>query len=201
MRGSPPHTRGKAPARWIYKHSSRITPAHAGKSCDRHIAHDMGKDHPRTRGEKVLLVLVNLHKPGSPPHTRGKVPTVRDKVPPARITPAHAGKSINSSRLSAIIEGSPPHTRGKVFQKIFLRSFIRITPAHAGKRLQVLDKNTISWDHPRTRGEKFLCSFCILVGKGSPPHTRGKAPKETVLTCVPGITPAHAGKRLFRWLS
>ena len=71
----------------------------------------------------------------------------------------------------------------------------RITPARAGK------SQTTSWtpkarrDHPRACGEKGDGRDMWPPGKGSPPHTRGKALVLPHCPGVPGITPAHAGKR------
>ena len=49
-------------------------------------------------------------------------------------------------------------------------------------------------DHPRTRGEKCDKLNFSAWGKGSPPHTRGKATASTPKEPPIGITPAHAGK-------
>ena len=90
------------------------------------------------------------------------------------ITPAHAGKSIKSSRffascwdhprtrgekiisLLALVHrlGSPPHTRGKVGKGTEMIGDDRITPAHAGKRFCTGFSLVVLRDHPRTRGEK-----------------------------------------------
>ena len=53
-------------------------------------------------------------------------------------------------------------------------------------------------DHPRACGEKQLSQVYVELGLGSPPRMRGKGGH-----CFDGIrcfriTPAHAGKRLFR---
>ena len=93
---------------------------------------------------------------------------------PVRITPAHAGKS--ASRCSFGIDsrdhprtcgekarayckiynewGSPPHMRGKGEIESYADECDRITPAHAGKRYRKIQFAGISWDHPRTCGEK-----------------------------------------------
>ena len=49
-----------------------ITPAHAGKSYDERYEKSLGKDHPRTCGEKVEHIRGGIDKEGSPPHMRGK---------------------------------------------------------------------------------------------------------------------------------
>ena len=93
---------------------------------------------------------------------RGKVVGIYETASNARITPAHAGKSIrcpHSSQKSgdhprtcgekytlstffAEIRGSPPHMRGKGDMNHFEEDYERITPAHAGKRIPLLKTET-----------------------------------------------------------
>ena len=54
-----------------------------------------------------------------------------------------------------------------------------------------------SKDHPRLRGEKCRTVFEHCPSPGSPPLTRGKAPRPPVVGGSTGITPAYAGKRSF----
>ena len=91
--GSPPHMRGKVNLSQKPMRGGRITPAHAGKSPNRTLGFSFAGDHPRTCGEKHLVIFVNVLRPGSPPHMRGK--DQRKAIPyrKNRITPAHAGKS------------------------------------------------------------------------------------------------------------
>ena len=131
--GSPPHTRGKAICTLQICARPRITPAHAGKSRPNGSDQRRREDHPRTRGEKFLLVPQPQLPRGSPPHTRGKVVSFTDPLCEIRITPAHAGKSeaILSGQVSE--RGSPPHTRGKAHCHRQRGRIHGITPAHAGK--------------------------------------------------------------------
>ena len=71
--GSPPHMRGKVTK--IVKTANVFW------------------DHPRTCGEKFYVCFCNSCRTGSPPHMRGKVCVNFVISIPARITPAHAGKS------------------------------------------------------------------------------------------------------------
>ena len=174
LRGSPPHTRGKAANVKLLEAAGRITPAHAGKSWSSQASTVSGM--------------------GSPPHTRGKVVLVENGAGQVRITPAHAGKRSTWAMCQKLARdhprtrgekaqvqpkefallGSPPHTRGKARSSIMPPSTDRITPAHAGKRKTSPDRRGCSWDHPRTRGEKRLLQKPPGLQKGSPPHTRGK---------------------------
>ena len=133
-----------------------------------------------------------------------------------RITPAPAGKS-HTGRFPArsawdhprtcgekllllllllLLRGSPPHMRGKVKRHSKGRQCGGITPAHAGKRRENEPARSLSQDHPRTCGEKRKAQTFLSWRKGSPPHMRGKAPAQRWTILPPGITPAHAGKRL-----
>ena len=50
-------------------------------------------------------------------------------------------------------------------------------------------------DHPRVCGEKDMLNQVQLMGRGSPPHVRGKDSHTQELCDNAGITPACAGKR------
>ena len=54
-RGSPPRMRGKLQCASQRNPASRITPAHAGKTCSHHIAQFFYSDHPRACGENNCL--------------------------------------------------------------------------------------------------------------------------------------------------
>ena len=193
-RGSPPHMRGKVDYKLLRHSETRITPAHAGK---RHQNIDFTRkfeDHPRTCGEKRFVKIENIIGKGSPPHMRGKVISPKEIKDIKRITPAHAGKSVNCSVCESfqrdhprtcgekhgyatkklLITGSPPHMRGKALSTGAVRTFPGITPAHAGKRLITQILLQVLKDHPRTCGEKGLSTRKYLNLKGSPPHMRGK---------------------------
>ena len=93
--GSPPHMRGKECPFLPPNLSTRITPAHAGKSCRAAAASTRGRDHPRTCGEKRSPGYRGETPVGSPPHMRGKDSLRLCQPPGSRITPAHAGKRLN----------------------------------------------------------------------------------------------------------
>ena len=193
--------------------NGRITPAHAGT---RYIATRCGRsdaDHPRTRGDKEICVAEVYLTEGSPPHTRGQVPSVLLSEYIYRITPAHAGTRLRSANPVALaadhprtrgdksrkrdcsmaLAGSPPHTRGQA-EGIFRNKIMqRITPAHAGTRLCQSAATARQKDHPRTRGDKsFRMPGCTCT-RGSPPHTRGQVILDGKKKPVYRITPAHAG--------
>ena len=85
--------------------------------------------------------------------------------------------------------------RGKAEWTRPMPIYSRITPAHAGKSLVKAPAFRVCWDHPRTCGEKPVCSCTISTSRGSPPHMRGKGSCLSVKSLKARITPAHAGKR------
>ena len=110
-RGSPPHTRGQGCFFGCLHYFVRITPAHAGTSIRMHINPMIGKDHPRTRGDKRYADAARQHGRGSPPHTRGQGKDQLNKATAERITPAHAGTSLRRRAISCPTSDHP-RTRG-----------------------------------------------------------------------------------------
>ena len=154
--GSPPRMRGKADAAAGGPRVGRITPACAGKSKPHPWWRRPEWDHPRMCGEKSSVFRTAALSTGSPPHMRGKGFKVSFGGNIARITPAHAGKSLRlpgrqgdhrdhprtcgekprRKRNYRAGVGSPPHMRGKVYLSDIFFTSVRITPAHAGKSAQ-----------------------------------------------------------------
>ena len=85
--------------------------------------------------------------------------------------------------------------RGKEGQYYGFDRTQRITPAHAGKRRSAAARSAAARDHPRPCGEKKAYQQRKLMLAGSPPPMRGKASSVSMTAGLPGITPAHAGKR------
>ena len=186
--------RGKVSMQIVRTIPNRITPAHAGKSPERRILQRPARDHPRPCGEKAHSRTSALAGRGSPPPMRGK--EAADKVEPIRprITPAHAGKSLQTCALVEYRKdhprpcgekhgvpsflfthlGSPPPMRGKVFKYASEIFSVGITPAHAGKSFIALRCLNPWEDHPRPCGEKTVCSGKMSAVGGSPPPMRGK---------------------------
>ena len=192
----------------------RITPAHAGKTDDTVQRERMEPDHPRACGENYGRKIYHGLHCGSPPRMRGKPRGCRAVPCATRITPAHAGKTVNRdvSHYAApdhpracgenagkgfagrVSRGSPPRMRGKPGCDAPVGRDERITPAHAGKTCKRLISVSRPADHPRACGENLgLCPY-IGHSSGSPPRMRGKRHPHGVWLCRVRITPAHAGK-------
>ena len=149
---------------------------------------------------------------------RGKAFLVHHSSPPVRITPAYAGKRNgvcfcrivhkDHPRLcgekepvqkhEADVQGSPPPMRGKVHTELHCGILVRITPAYAGKRFRRQRGSKIYKDHPRLCGEKLITSGNSGMGIGSPPPMRGKADRTRNKEGRNRITPAYAGKRIYK---
>ena len=146
------------------------------------------------RGEKVYKACLKAQMAGSPPHARGKVARQSKACVREGITPACAGKSVLREHQEQGQRGSPPHARGKALLPRLFFQIRRITPACAGKRRLKTHSSSITWDHPRMRGEKKGVQVKRTDEQGSPPHARGKVDHGLFLERLNGITPACAGK-------
>ena len=131
-----------------------------------------------------------------------------------RITPAHAGKTLNATCFTSMTwdhpracgenvlvrfshcneTGSPPRMRGKLYSTEDKITVTRITPAHAGKTHRFLTAATARRDHPRACGENAGTEAGYSAMIGSPPRMRGKQAGSYYTIIEDGITPAHAGK-------
>ena len=69
--GSPPPTRGTPLVTVAPMPATGITPAYAGNTSNKYISSSYTWDHPRLRGEHLLLLLIQQPVLGSPPPTRG----------------------------------------------------------------------------------------------------------------------------------
>ena len=192
--GSPPRVRGKVFSNAFGQTAFGITPACAGKSYDHSYSQGLERDHPRVCGEKALAPYCDIRYMGSPPRVRGKGAYPAKVKPPFRITPACAGKRMDSlakycdikdhprvcgEKIKYIINlstaaGSPPRVRGKGRMAAHGRLPDRITPACAGKRIRCKPAHCPKWDHPRVCGEKYCLHLVALRIAGSPPRVRGK---------------------------
>ncbi len=94
--GSPPRVREKVGIVVSLLYTSGITPACAGKSFIADEPNDIDEDHPRVCGKKKSFKSLLLGILGSPPRVREKVNPHHNVPCFIGITPACAGKRINS---------------------------------------------------------------------------------------------------------
>ena len=151
---------------------------------------------------------------GSSPLTRGKPDTGPATCPPARLIPAHAGKTyrmrwpharqgahprsrgenMTGGSPAASTPGSSPLTRGKLPLRVHARSRRRLIPAHAGKTDAALPRPLRKRAHPRSRGENSASALAFSRPHGSSPLTRGKRQLPQPRPRAGRLIPAHAGK-------
>ena len=192
--GSSPITRGKLHRACGLFICPGLIPAHAGKTACRIAQSCCGRDHPRSRGENESSGAMKASGPGSSPLTRGKLIVGLPIPVDARLIPAHAGKTSQSSahracprvhprsrgenawRLSTSHGrgGSSPLTRGKRRGRRRSHLPARLIPAHAGKTEKQPSSVPCRWDHPRSRGENAPTGATQARVRGSSPLTRGK---------------------------
>ena len=84
--------------------------------------------------------------------------------------------------------------RGKGYWRMYKQSLLGITPACAGKSRLFFCSRLNPEDHPRMCGEKRGIRLPGSLGRGSPPHVRGKVDGCAQLWPFDRITPACAGK-------
>ena len=92
--GSSPHTRGAPHAAAGDQVGDGIIPAYAGSTIEDRLPSRQVRDHPRIRGEHVILKNHVEELLGSSPHTRGALRWPQENYLPARIIPAYAGSTL-----------------------------------------------------------------------------------------------------------
>ena len=196
--GSSPLTRGKQSFADGFDGSSGLIPAHAGKTRGWALSSLSLPAHPRSRGENVLAAPMIVLIWGSSPLTRGKLHPRARLYACRRLIPAHAGKTLRSTRIPSSIWGSSPLTRGKLNERRDLTLPEGLIPAHAGKTSTSSTSTGCITAHPRSRGENRYESASARSPLGSSPLTRGKRLSTGSPTRSRRLIPAHAGKTFHR---
>ena len=156
-------------------------------------------DHPSRCGENRLYLTSESTRSGSSPRTRGKPCVLRHTHLFNGITPAGAGKTSPQFAPQGRTQGSPPQVRGKHLGGAPYSKSPRITPAGAGKTTADLPPELPTKDHPRRCGENLIIPPFPILSTGSPPQVRGKQPPSAKSIDKHRITPAGAGKTVFRF--
>ena len=171
--GSSPLTRGKRREVERTVTTTRLIPAHAGKTREAGTSRMPSRAHPRPRGENTCNLGIASQSTGSSPLTRGKQNAEIGWAAATGLIPAHAGKTrrmrpahldrrahprsrgenCGSRARASRARGSSPLTRGKPLRHIQGRGQRRLIPAHAGKTLAHPDRDLHRRAHPRSRGE------------------------------------------------
>ena len=171
-RGSPPlarerheHYQGREP-------EFGITPACAGTTSNSSVVSGSIRDHPRLRGNDMIMRTRKIFSVGSPPLARERQVYFLHFTGLERITPACAGTTyfwllyqppaqdhprLRGNDLSDFSEetqdlGSPPLARERRKVIADVNPSTGITPACAGTTTLASWTQRIKWDHPRLRG-------------------------------------------------
>ena len=192
--GSSPLTRGKPAIEPMSPSSRGLIPAHAGKTTYAELRIQTNGAHPRSRGENLFERERYARSMGSSPLTRGKPAVPSHDMAPARLIPAHAGKTPGAEHVGAVVPahprsrgendptsadlatrfGSSPLTRGKPVRLLVDPTRTRLIPAHAGKTARRNRPDERGPAHPRSRGENSVSVMTPSMSCGSSPLTRGK---------------------------
>ena len=134
IRGSSPLTRGKPTNSRVRRGSTRLIPAHAGKTMTQAAPGDLVWAHPRSRGENSAPASAVLIALGSSPLTRGKRPGQHAAGAPHGLIPAHAGKT-RAAPAAQIFWRAHPRSRGEnTWTPMPLLPWTGSSPLTRGKR-------------------------------------------------------------------
>ena len=112
VEGSSPLTRGKRLKALLHAADRGLIPAHAGKTHGRSQGHLHVGAHPRSRGENAASERRARAWKGSSPLTRGKPLPRRPGARGLGLIPAHAGKTLRTTRDREHAEAHP-RSRGE----------------------------------------------------------------------------------------
>ena len=149
--------------------------------------------HPRSRGEHSQATAKAGLGKGSSPLARGTLAGVcrRDHV--EGLIPARAGNTASLTGAN-IGSGAHPRSRGEHLLRLAIRSLnmgssplargthnalltktaeLGLIPARAGNTSPVRRFSSLSWAHPRSRGEHVSVGGVHVVSEGSSPLARG----------------------------
>ena len=165
------------------------------------------------RGEHLKALASTFTSKGSSPHARGTLEAVSGEGEYRGIIPACAGNTNEAwrqwsgvrdhprmrgehrtaRRRLAVLRGSSPHARGTPAPSYSAAIQVWIIPACAGNTSWDEKDWRTCWDHPRMRGEHFVCVCGGVVVWGSSPHARGTLRILHPRISGMGIIPACAG--------
>ena len=150
-------------------------------------------NHPRTRKEYILGLIIVALNGGLPSRMRGAQRSLYRCAYGFGITPAYAGSTATACGSagrrqdhprvcgehrtatdgSSSLRGSPPRMRGARAPDGGSDASLRITPAYAGSTVATFTIEQNPKDHPRVCGEHFAETHISIRWLGSPPRMRG----------------------------
>ncbi len=213
MLGTPPPARGPPDPAGVVWLVARNTPACAGTTLLRSRSARPHTEHPRLRGDHVLMPGHQSTRNGTPPPARGPQRRRPHVVEVGRNTPACAGTTSGAaSRSPGTVEhprlrgdhapdeafnqmsdGTPPPARGPLVGLFDGREADRNTPACAGTTWSRLFSSPSAAEHPRLRGDHEAAMLLGHCAAGTPPPARGPRVLLRLGLVLRRNTPACAG--------
>ncbi len=191
--GPPPHPRGPRLRVEIGGLDFGTTPAPAGTTPAAERARAGQWDHPRTRGDHVVVGRAMAMAMGPPPHPRGPHGLLGAVLVGLGTTPAPAGTTREQQSVRHPQPGPPPHPRGPPLHQERDLGGGGTTPAPAGTTTGSTGVCRARGDHPRTRGDHVESAGPGEGRQGPPPHPRGPLGVAVDDGERAGTTPAPAG--------
>ena len=193
-RGLIPAHAGKTTPGRSHRHQPGLIPAHAGKTSaiSRGSSTDVGSS-PLMRG-KQQSSRQGHHLDGLIPIHAGKTSCATGREPFARAHPRSCEENAHIVDVGGALGGSSPLMRGKLPAHHRPWRVHGLIPAHTGKTAAMSLWDTLTWAHPRSRGENSNEPPSFSRSPGSSPLTRGKLAVDGGLDGIERLIPAHAGK-------
>ena len=192
--GTPPRARGRRHRRRVRGTDQRNTPACAGTIGRWSSPRAGSREHPRVRGDDLMVETGTRSYPGTPPRARGRRGEHRRQLLGRRNTPACAGTTVSVNEVSPAPpehprvrgddvlrgnpnpgnQGTPPRARGRPQRCRQPGDACGNTPACGGT---TGDRSDLAWlipEHPRVRGDDSGSTVRRPVSRGTPPRARGR---------------------------
>ena len=200
-RGSSPLARGLPYTIWTGEHEPGIIPARAGFTPLNKGRRHPPRDHPRSRGVYMSVIIMSDRPWGSSPLARGLRGEVGGAHIEGGIIPARAGFT---RRTPAAYSSHRDHPRSRGVYGVALDvdpAAVWIIPARAGFTPTGPRDRRPHRDHPRSRGVYSLSRCSASAAVGSSPLARGLPMEASLGTMTRRIIPARAGFTAFRGAS
>ena len=192
--GTSPRMRGKHPGHTRGSVTYGNIPAYAGKTNASPHQQSSQPEHPRVCGENLQEKIPRLHREGTSPRMRGKLPPTPRGIDHLRNIPAYAGKTA-SRTVRVVSPKEHPRVCGENnVNPVTLIEPNRNIPAYAGKTHTQQQRTAVPAEHPRVCGENRMIPRFATFTPGTSPRMRGKRISHTTLCCRHRNIPAYAGK-------
>ena len=131
---------------------------------------------PLARGRLNRFLQKRLHA-GNTPACAGKTRRFSSRWGVVRKHPRLRGEDKPSANKQALTEETPPLARGRRLKRFLLACVSGNTPACAGKTAVYKIPATLTWKHPRLRGEDLDGPSASRYVAETPPLARGRRGK------------------------